>query len=42
LAEIIDELLIHISDVEQQQVLVDEKKEQIMKSLTQLKRIVKE
>jgi len=40
LAEAIDSLLKDLSDVEQHQVLVDEKKEQIMKSLTQLKRVI--
>jgi len=39
LAEAIDELLENLLDVEQQQVLVDEKKEQIMKCVTQLKRV---
>jgi len=35
LTEVIDELLQNLSDMEKQQVLVDEKKEQIMKSVTQ-------
>jgi len=35
LAEVIDKLLENLSDMEKQQVLVDEKKEQIMKSVTQ-------
>lgn len=39
LAEAIDLLLKDLSDVEQYQVLVDEKKEQIMKSLNQIKRV---